>query len=452
MSTGFAGAASHDDRRRRRLLTDPNGEPVGGGVYPHGVPETRRNHRFPLKRVVHYHAWRLWLLAGVLLLAGAGIVYGSWIAETRDLGPGFARLFAAADGMLYGVVTGLGFFLCGQLAGLIGWARGRSLTDFAGRYRIWRWNAAVFFTLALGTLLHADRALSDTLDWMHIGRPWSHATLDWWIPAVTLSLVLVWLTDREVRSSKLARAHLWLGFATLSAGAAVLLVPALANQWLVARGLQLSGLLLLAMGLVWFTRHVLYFSAEPTPLVQRNWLAWLGRIRLPRLFRRSAAAEGDESDDSETDAESESSGSTKPRRKRAKTAKRKTSSRRSTRRAAAAEEDTSDEEPAEDVPEPEAPVAPPRVEPPRSRIRIDAPHASPVPPSAAFVSADDRESNGSDEDSELLDDPELVERAELMQMMISEGESVDDDLFKGLSKRQKRLLKRKQRQLERQLA
>lgn len=413
MSAGFAGSASQDDRRRRRLVTDSNDEGSTSVLFGPGTPESARNHRFPLKRLVHYKAWRIAVFELAVLLCAGGVIYLSWLESIRDFGPGFSQLFATNTGRAFPFLWGSALFLCGQLACLIGWARSRSLIDFGGRYRVWKWTAAMLFLLSAGILTGADGALTASLDWAGLARPWTAATLDWIVPVGAIALPLLWLTDREVRGSRVARIHLWQGILLLSAGLAVPSVPALdlPREPLVAQGLILGGLVSFAMSLVWFTRHVLYFSCEPAHI--RHWnlfgrlrraFRWMRRIRMPKLGRNKEPREQETDDDD----------------KQKSPPKKKPSRRRGSKKTAA-----------KTPPEP-APAPKPAVTPVQT-------------PEPAFVSQDDREQSAR---NECLDDPELAERLELMQMMIEEGERIDSDLFKGLNKRQKRILRKKQRQLE----
>ncbi len=430
MSAGFAGSASQDDRRRRRLLTDPSGEDAGSVRFAPGRPESTRNHRFPLRHIVQYKAWRVWLTAALLFLLGGAVVYLSWLAERSDLGPGFARLCNPHSGTLFPALCG-GLLLMGsQLTCLIGWARGRSLTDFGGRFRVWRTIGGFLFLLSAGVVLQGDRALSETLDWAGVARPWSLDALDWLVPVGTISLFLVWCSDRELRVSTIARTHLWLGFLTISGACAVAAMESTNTPILVQRALLLAGLWLYGMSLLWFARHVLYFSAEPAALPKRDLFGWLKFLRLPRRARSSDdALEGDDSR-GETDDET---GTRKTRTRRKKPAARKPA----TAKPAITRSTDPDDGDFETSPVVVAAAA----------TRFDAP-APPVSREPQYVSEDDRE----DSDDDFEGDPELRERAELMQMMIDEGEPIDEGLYKGLSKKQRRLLKRKQRELERHAA
>lgn len=414
MSAGFAGSASQDDRRRRRLVTDSNDDRSLSVLFGPGTPESARNHRFPLKRLVHYKAWRIAVFELVLLLAAGGIIYLSWLGLFRDFGPGFSQLFATKTGRAFPFLWGAALFLCGQLACLIGWARSRSLIDFGGRYRVWKWTAATLFLLSAGILTGAHTALTATLDWAGLARPWTAPNLDWIVLLAAVALPLLWLTDREVRTSRVARTHLWNAVLLLSAALALPFVPAveLPQEPLFLHGVILGGLISLAMSLVWFTRHVLYFSCEPAQIRKSNIFAWVGRpfawirrIRLPKFAPRDHQQQ-------ETDDDTNQKPSPK---------KKKPSRRRGSKKSAASKPSTQT-----------APAPKPAV-------------VSEETPQPAFLSKDDLERSSG---NEFLDDPELAERLELMQMMIEEGERIDSDLFKGLNKRQKRILRKKQRQLE----
>ena len=271
---------------------------------------------------------------------------------------------------------------------LIGWARSRSMSDFGGRYRVWRWLAAVLFVLSAGVLTRTDRALTATLDWAGFERPWPLPSLDWMVPLGALALPLLWLSDREVRVSRVARVHLWQAAVLLGSGLALPLVDRidLPQEPLLAHGLILAGLLSLGMSLLWFTRHVLYLSSEPAQIRKRDLLkwvrpafGWLGRLRLPKLRRQIASEETSEEQSADEPAP-------KPKSKRRRGAKKAATKKPAAKKS-----------------------APPQEKP------------DPVPePEPAFVSKDDLENARND--AELPDDPELAERVET---------DADDDRGRG---------------------
>lgn len=421
MNSGFAGSASHDDRRRRRLLTEQNEDGAEGAamVLSCSVFESSRNHRYPVKRILHYRQWRMWLIAGAMALLLASLLYGSWLNEQQDSEAWYSLLFDQSEGRLFSTLAAALLLLAGHLSGIIGWARSRSPNDFGGRYRVWNPIALMFYFASLSVVMRADEILNASLDYAAVTLPWDVAQWNWMIPTAGLAGIVLWIMHREMAISNLSRTHIWLGTACLASGLGLPFVPEnqfqIASVPLVEQGLIVGGLMLIGLSLMWFGRHVLYVSSDPAERKPSLMLKMLkavfrkraSKAKTPKVKKqkKSAAAA---SSTAEEDSPSQPKSSTSRRRGRRKPASGKTKS-------------DQPEEKSEPSPAPAA-----AAEKPQLKVRAE------------------------DLSVDQIDKDLLQERLEMMELLAEEGEPLDQDLLKGLTKKQKKQLRSAWRDLERQ--
>lgn len=420
MNSDFAGSSSHDDRRRRRLLSEQNvSDESAAVVFVPGQIESTRNHRYPVKRIIHYRVWKIWVVSLLLVLLGGGLLYGAWLERQHDLGQGFSFVFNAESGRIFPVASAALLFLGGQLSWLIGWARSRSLTDYGGRYRVWRYIGLFLFAVSFGVLIDADRVLNQTLAHIHARMPWNELSWNWIIPTSGVSLILLWFCDREMRRSKLARTHLWAAVGLLAGGLGFQFFPQSNTPILVEQGLILGGHISLLTSLMWFARHVCYVSAEPALGVQHAGVLSriLASLKRRRVQNATAAAAKKTSrsnrDKAVGDIPSASPQSTPPRRRGVRKKPETVESKR-----------------------PETPEA-------DWRSQADEPPGV-VVEEVQVVKLDAAEISASSVDEEVL-----RERIEMMELLAADGEPFDLDLLKGLTKKQKKRLRNYWRDLER---
>lgn len=482
----LSGTRSPDDRRRRRLAGAGDGVDVGdldgGGI---GILRERIGDLPSASPWLPRQVWKRNTLLGVFWM----VVVGVMVALARPLPP-HPQIAPAVEHLTQGTRPILSVYadvilwtLAGQFAAIIGWYRSHSTLDFQGRYRVWAWAAVVLTAWGFfaGTSLHTAVA---TVAGPQLRWPlWRSETVVWLVPAAFAGLSVWWLADKDMQRS---RTSLWLVRASIlvltAAGLGELFARDLSGaKWfplgltachLVGTGLLISGL--------WFQAwYVAYVSADPPearePINWRghlgtglgtmwSWLSVLGKLW---PFRRRAAAEvkpkrrttkkKDEGEESEEEA---------PKRRRKPAAKTKRATKPRTRVKPEPEEeeadDTSyeDEEAAEETWEEvddssaesedewteeyeEEPPPPPARTP--ARTAAPAPAASkpaPPPPAAKNVVA----SKSQPVQYDSSDDEEGDDDA---QYRVDEGES-GADMFKGLSKRQRRELRKQQKDKERQ--
>ena len=246
MNSGFTGSSSLEDRRRRRLLSEQveDGMEESALVVSRGIAESSRNHRYPMKRIIHYKVWRLWLMEFGMVCLLSALLYGIWSVAQKDLGPGMQMLFDQDQGRLIPACYAALLLMAAQISWFIGWARSRGPNDFHGRYRVWSPIGLLFCLSSLCVIVRADEILNASLQHAGIVMPWEIAAWNWLIPVAGLSVLFLWIVNAEMRTSRTARIHLWLGIAGLAAGLSLPYFPMINSTYLLIQGLTLGGLML----------------------------------------------------------------------------------------------------------------------------------------------------------------------------------------------------------------
>lgn len=487
MSVQFAGTRSLDDRRRRRLAVAGDAAPGDGGDADAGGVAVLRERLGDIPAASPWLPRSLWsrglaLGAFWLLLGAAALLTLRALPIHPQLEPAVAHLTEGPRPQLSIYVDILLWTLAAQFAGLIGWYRSHSLLDFGGRYRLWAWVAFVLVVWGFfaGTGLHTAVAAvaAPRLRW----PIWRGEILVWLAPACLAGLSTWWMVDRDVRRSRIS-ATLWRLSAVLllAAGAGALFRPELADYaWLDAALLlgHWCGAGLLTTALWWQACYVAYVCADPPEAPQQTWRGRLGALlasllRLVWPTRTQPAEEKPKPRRRKKAEEGEEDAAPKRRRKSTKT-KRTTKPRRAKpvveeeeeeaveeeeasdvgdeewdESSAEAEEasDEADEEWTEEEYEDEEPPPPPPVKPAapavsaKATASAPAPKAAPAPPPPT-KSAPPAKAEPAWQDDDADDDDDAHYRAD--------GAHENADMFKGLSKRQRRELKKQLREQQRQ--
>ncbi len=300
MTTRFAGSRSLDERRRRRLAAESNNPDLNNDLPVSEDSPARADAddfsqqsaavQFPLHKVISQKMWKHWAVAFFGLALGAGILYcGHHAADLEEkLGPGFARLFNLSSGPVFRCYRSILLILSGQLALLIFWARSRSLQDFAGRYRLWVWVAGAWFWFAFSTASGAHHAWSESVVWLWWDAPLrNRTTLCWLIPAVLLGAELLWMMHRDMRGCRSSLSMLWLAAGLLLTAGVQTLLTDVGWSELTQPAVAMGGVLCLFTSMLLHARHVIYQSAEPPQRRPFRLPIRLPRIRLPKLRFRS---------------------------------------------------------------------------------------------------------------------------------------------------------------------
>ncbi len=298
MTTRFAGSRHLDERRRRRLATSAGEQNESDGVVPSSTVSARTRvsakttaspfvSHFPIHKLISPKLWKLWGIGMLGLFAGIGIIAaGSQVATGNgSLGPGFARLFDLSTGRVAAQFNSLLLLLSSQLALLIWWARSRSLEDFAGRYRHWTWCAGVGLIAALVSATGLHVAWGETAAWLWKSDIENRALLCWLLPAAICAAAVFWTLNREMCGCRSSSALLWLAVGGwLVAGLAALEIrlpiPRIREE-LVQAGSPMFASLCLWMSMLLHVRYVVYETPEPPEIRPMRLKFRLPRFRWP---------------------------------------------------------------------------------------------------------------------------------------------------------------------------
>jgi hypothetical protein len=295
------GASSADDRQ---TLPSPDG--VTRGL---DAPQTDRvtGSDYAVKPagwVISPKIWKHFAAAAVLWLTGLGITWVGTVESdwTNQFGPGVSRLFGNS-GTARPWFGGVMLLAASQFALWIWWMRRQSFRDFAGSYRVWPWTVAYLFAVSFGTATGAHLSLRDLVG--SIRPEWSDLIRNvcWIGPTLTLGCLLTAALQREMRGCRASLLLLQLaGLLTLVQATLSLELIRLADvTWHAALEqmtlvtIHVFTLLSLSLHL----RHVSYFSAEPTEASQRRFRIPKPHFRWAALlkFRKAKLAEDDPDDD-----------------------------------------------------------------------------------------------------------------------------------------------------------
>jgi hypothetical protein len=485
MAVQFAGSRSLDDRRRRRIAVAGDGVPtddeLNGGVAfrerttdPPSVSPWLPRGRWG--RVALVTVFWLGLVAVAAILVQP-------LPPHPQLAPAVEHLAGGPRPVLATYTTIMLWSLAAQFAAIIGWYRSHSQLDFQGKYRGWAWVTLVCLAWGFvsGTEVHTAIAAvaGPRLRW----PVWRSETVVWLVPTVLAGLSMLWMVRSELaahRSSRiLSRTATGL---LLLLGLGWLYLPELSER------VPMSGILttleLLGVGAVVTTLwcqalYVVYVSADPpepaerTPWMPvllarcgaissavRGWLVW------PKWasFRFSSADNKPKRrrKKSEEEADAEEAPAARRRKKPATTRSRKAAKPRPKTKVEDEEPeyedegsdsgemedewngsdsaDVNDEDLSEEDLEALTAPEPPARSGRSGNAKPAAPSRTPsAPPKSQQRPQDVRDDDGSDDDDDDEDDDDRS------QYRVDSGHAGADP-YKGLSKRQRRELKKQQRQ------
>jgi hypothetical protein len=315
MSGSFAGSRSLDERRRRRLASEADDAAVPSPVQPassrgssktNGGTEPRRDSaEFPLRKLVSRRLWKHWSLVLIGLAVGASILAAGYCATAfaHKLGPGFVHQFNLESARFIRGYTSMMFLLAGQFALLIFWIRSRSLRDFAGSYRLWAWVAAAWMLTSLCVATEAHTAITETVFWLQTIDVWNGRVLSWLAPVAVIGLGYLWALTREMYGCRSSLTMLWLAALLSAASGALLLGFELPFEEFTQPGSAMAGALCLAASMMLHSRYVIYESAEPREIQRPAKVSiatttkrrfGLPRLRLPSFGSKTAAVKSGE--------------------------------------------------------------------------------------------------------------------------------------------------------------
>lgn len=502
----FAGASSTGGRRRRRLVVSADG--TGVDALPIDGDGTEIESQLVASSAaapwVPASEMRIWIYAGVigLLLTLLSTAVVRPLPLPADLDRLAQHLLTGSQPRLLTVVQTLLLGLSTQMCLLITWYRSQCTLDFAGRYRVWPWAVGLLgiATFCAATNLHqAVGEVVSQKDWL----VWRPHTVAWALPFCLLSLPIGLLLDRDMRHSRSS-------FYTLRLSSIQWMLVALGELyqselqsyfWFhpVRQLLPIFASATLFIGLWLHARIVAYVCPDPPTAKERGaastllagvrkllaGIRWLTSFRLTRKIQSVPEPEDEEvtkpkrrrkkavEEVVEEEAEEEA-----PIKRKRKAPARKTTSRTRTRTkltepeeiepSEEVSEESSYEEAESDYSTDESAASPyeespyeeqeqweqeveetlPEPEPVRSNRRTQVHNAHP----AATPAPHSRQEPDWEEEAEPVEQSAPVESESNDQ---SEDDESDDtsgaggDQLKGLSKRQRRELKKQQRDRER---
>ncbi len=484
MAIQFVGSKSLDDRRRRRLAVNGDGAPSENALPEEGASRVESELVMSAAAApwVPVYEWRIWTYGAMLglLLIAVSFALAQPSAFRPELAPLTKHLLEGSRPVLAAVIQTLFWFLCAQLAMLISWYRAQCKLDFKGRYRVWPWAAAFCGLAALCSATNAHVYFGEIVSqsgWI----AWRSETVAWLLPACVAAIPLTVLLDRDVRRGRSTVYTLrtaW--FLGLTSAILELFAPELQEQFWYPAARSIVPLFLgatLFLGL-WLHARVVAFvcpdppdSGEPGAASQLRgagrWCAqWAGWLMGLLFRRRSRVVMTEDEADAKPKRRSrktvDAEDDTAPKRKRKAPAKRVSKPRIRTKVGEAEEEETEDdsysdeadesyevesssptnhewEDDESEVDAPSPPARPSRTtnsNPPIPKVQPKPPATPSWQERPAQPSRPSQPPMATDDDSED-DDPEDGDSSYRMD------DGLTADQLRGLSKRQKRELRQK---------
>jgi hypothetical protein len=308
MSIRFAGSRFVHERRRRRLAQECGGVSVvpadedcahslggsDGDLPPDGGPGST-----PVCSIIRPQLWVHWTITLLCLAAWAGMIYLGDLAERTDFG--LRDILGLRSGRVTTFFSTLMLLWAAQLALLIYWYRRKSRNDFAGRYRMWLWIGGMLQFLLVVTATRAHRPFSQ-----YMQRIWPldvplYDLLCWLVPVATLALAMYRLLRIELKRHRSGKLLLSVaGLSATIAGATLIVGPLLPVRLrdLLEIGSATLAHLALATALLMHARYVVHISNE-VPRRERATRRAMAALRtlfaylpLPRIRRPQISLAG----------------------------------------------------------------------------------------------------------------------------------------------------------------
>jgi len=235
-----------------------------------------------IRSIVPRSGWAV--LAWSLLLLGAcdAVIAAAWFQQSipEQFQAPYSVVFGLSSATAATWMAGALLVVAAQMALVIGWVRGHCLTDFDGHYRAWTRVAISWLVIAgvVGTGAHQPMSQM-LLAQFGFETLWQREILSWLLPLGALVASVVWVMDGELKTCRTARMMMWISASTATAGLVLVLEPTLIDAGLLQRMPQLVTFLklaamvsapgLLVVSMGVFLRHVVHVSPEPAP--RRKW-------------------------------------------------------------------------------------------------------------------------------------------------------------------------------------
>ncbi len=205
--------------------------------------------KLSLRSVVPRSGWIVAAWSLLILGLSGTVVVAAWYEQAgiRMLGGAYTRLLGLESTRVgTWVASGLLVFAA-QLSLVIGWVRGHCLTDFDGRYRAWTRVGISWLVIAAVVGTGAHQSLADFL-LIRFGFEgiWQREILTWLMPLAALVASVGWVMNSELKTSRMARVMLWGSALVAAGGLALVLEPTLIKDDIVKQVPRAVALLKLA--------------------------------------------------------------------------------------------------------------------------------------------------------------------------------------------------------------
>ena len=278
MSVRFAGSRRVDERRRRNLASQgepKNAPPSALRVSSKNeqkknlVPHKSSSSNFPVKKLISRKKWKLSLIGLGLVTLFSFFLYSSIEIQRfpEKWSPDIVKLFSLEDGLLYRNANSLFVFLSAQLTLGIWWARSRSLHDFSGQYRTWFTVSMIGFMVSFCMATDAHIVFANSISWYWDIHFWKQELLGWAVPLLGCATAAVCSMHIELRKNRLSLGMFW--FSMLLWGCCLTFSFDAGQEYLgehftLAKSASLNlGAIFLFMSLLVHAQFVIYIDADP---------------------------------------------------------------------------------------------------------------------------------------------------------------------------------------------
>jgi hypothetical protein len=292
--TGFAGSQYSDERRRRRLAVEQDGTlkkksrtaKREAGLELDSITLVDLAIQAIVPRSIWPHIGATLFLA-VLLLGGHAALDALPQNNIVDI----SQLRHVVDDA-HRVTNGLCLFVTMQICMVIRQVRGRSRNDFDGRYRLWNWVTVTSGMFSAALFLNLHTVMGGIVAAL-LNRPdLTTSPITWQVPVLTIGGLLLLELGREMRENRPTCALLYLSALCylvpllfslkLFSGFLAMLPPSIAGMPIEAIAFM-TGNILLFTTMSLHARFVVHFNPEPPTSTVRQFRLPLPRLRRPRL-------------------------------------------------------------------------------------------------------------------------------------------------------------------------
>ncbi len=220
MSVRFAGSGKLDGRRRRQLATQAEPEFIPRSssrkspkkeIQREDSIENSTVALFPVKKLISPKKWKLWSISFGLVAVCALFLYTSIQVQKYpgDWSPDLVNFFSLENGLLYRSFNSLLVLVSAQLALGIWWARSRSILDFSGQYRTWFTVTFIGLLISFCMATDAHITFSNTISWYWNFQFWKQELLGWAVPLLGCATAVVCSMHIEMRKNRLSLSLFW---------------------------------------------------------------------------------------------------------------------------------------------------------------------------------------------------------------------------------------------------